>query len=382
MRPVSARWDPAASHTSATLVQLLPRDGGDPVALPVEDGKVVLDSRAEVRGRVEGLTIPGAQWVPSDPADPLAPFGNEIRVWRGMQYGPGDVGEITGSGSLVFVDSEGNLNELVSLGIFGIEEAESSEGVTMLNCLDRSQRLIDASFTEDYTIAGGTDFLTGLRNTLIAGYPQIVFDFIERELLTPTLIASEGDNRWSEFCLYMAEAIGCELYFNGDGIAKLAPIPDPASTAPVARIEEGEGGMLLSASKKMSREGAYNRFTYIGENPDNEVPPRGVATDEDPASPTYWGGPFGQKPAPPEHSAFISTDAQAADAAAGRLARERGVLTTVDFGAIPNPALEPSDVVGVRRSISGIDEAHAIDMLEYPLNGEEMTGATRGLRVV
>ncbi len=110
----------------------------------------------------------------------------------------------------------------------------------------------------------------------------------------------------------------------------------------------------------------------------NSEQKQAVLLDNNSLSPTYYDGPFGRVP---EffHSEFITSDAQAADVAAARLARQLGTTQSISFGSIVNPRLEPSQVVRVSRLRAGIDqEDHVIETLTIPLGAEqEMTGQTR-----
>lgn len=374
MRPVSDRWADGITSSGQLAVEVYPLSDPDN-KLPLTAGSVTLDITAEVRGRCD-LSFESPELIPTDADSLLAPYDTELQVARGLVYPDGE-------------------RELVSLGIFRPEEVEieeSGQGVQIkVQGLDRSQRIIDASFEDPYVIEGGTDYLEAMRVGLAQAYPEIAFNFIERTHLTPTLNGEEGDNRW-QFFSDMAEAIGCELYFDNDGKSALRPIAT-THVDPVAEIIEGAEGVtvasLLSATKQWSRTDTHNRWIVTGDNPDTEgEPPRAVATDDDPASPTRYGGPFGRKP-DFYSSSFITTPEQAADAAAGRKAKEMGTSQTINFGALVNPALEPGDVVHAKRThthegelIVIADERHILDSLTIPLAAaDSMNGATRALRV-
>jgi hypothetical protein len=81
--------------------------------------------------------------------------------------------------------------------------------------------------------------------------------------------------------------------------------------------------------------------------PDVDLPPiYGLATYDEPTSPIRWGGPFGRVVLIAE-STTVTTQAQA-DAVARSLLNLRLALTrTLTIDAVPNPALEPEDVVAI-----------------------------------
>jgi hypothetical protein len=212
---------------------------------------------------------------------------------------------------------------------------------------------------------------------LTEAWPEITTDFQSTSYTTPALIAQEGDDRWA-FAQGMAQALGMVLYFDGDGTCVLTP---DVLSSPVLDLAEGEGGVLLAASRQWTREGTFNRVIATGENTGETAPARGVATDDNALSPTYYFGAFGKVPRF-YASSFITTDAQALEAAQAILNRELGTTESVNFGAFVLPHLEPGDTVTITRARSGIDEDHVLDSLTIPLAAtESMSGQTRA-RVV
>jgi hypothetical protein len=361
MRPVSDLWVDAirVSHRIAVRATIL--DEETEIALEeVLSGQVTLDARAATRGRCD-LTVSGASdLVPTSRTDALAPYGNEIRIERGITY-------------------PGGSTELVSLGVFRIEDAtiaDSGDNLEVrISGLDRSARLIDARFEEPYQVASGTNIADAILEVVTEGWPEVATDFMVVDATVPKLIAEEGGDRWA-FAQSMATSIGAELYFDGDGVLILRPVPTPTQDF-AYELVEGEDGVLVSAERTWSRQGAFNRVIATGENTKGDTSVRGVATDEDPDSPTYYYGQFGQVPRF-YSSPFITTDEQAEDAAAGILAKELGATQSVSFGAIVDPALEPGDVVKITRQRAGIDETNVIDALTIPLSAEgTLTGTTR-----
>lgn len=348
----------------AVLVDAL----GNETDLEIVDGHVSLDAKASIRGHLDLSVAPESALIPSEPTDPLAPYGSEIRVSRGVEYPEGD-------------------RELVALGVFRIQDVEvNDEGESLsllITGLDRASVVVDARFEEPYEVAAGTNYAAAIQETLEAGYPEIECDFISTTLTTPALVAEEGADRW-EFCQEMAKAMGCSLYFNGEGVCVLTPIVSFVSGTPDWELVEGDGGVLLSAGRRWTREGAFNRVIATGENlGETDTPSRGIATDENPLSPTYYYGPFGRVPRF-YRSEFITTDEQAAGAAAAILAKELGTSQQINFGSVVNPKIQPDAIVRIDRSRAGISsEDHIVDSVEIPLTADgKMSGQTRSTQVV
>jgi len=138
----------------------------------------------------------------------------------------------------------------------------------------------------------------------------------------------------------------------------------------------------VQLSREISREGVYNAVVATGEGADTEEPARAVAVDDNPMSPTYWDGPFGKVPRF-YSSPFVTTDEQAATAAASILAQSLGAPYNVNFQTIANPALEVLDPIHVRypvqgRSLSMREETHIIQSITIPLSpSQPITATTR-----
>ena len=131
-------------------------------------------------------------------------------------------------------------------------------------------------------------------------------------------------------------------------------------------IDAGRDGVLVALNRHLGREGYYNGVSASGESPAEGVPPpHALAINDDPADPLRWGGPFGKVPRF-YVSSFITTDAHAENAALNILATYQGLPYTVDVSAVPNPALEPADIIRVV-ALDGLVEDHVIEALSIGL---------------
>jgi hypothetical protein len=366
MRDVSAAFLDAIveSYRVATRIDVLVNGIVEETITDAVEGTVTLDLTAQVRGRLDLSIVDDGSLglVPTSASDLLTPYGNELQVYRGIRYPNG-------------------VDELVSLGVFRMDDVKVDDDpnglLIRIAGLDRAQRVIDARFEDAYQVAAGTNYATAIANTLQAAWVDIPLDLAATTLTTPQLIAEEQGDRWA-FCQEMAASIGYRLYFDGDGVAVTRPVT-ATGDSPTTMIAEGDHGVLISAARGWGRQGTYNRVIATGENTGETAPARGVATDDNSASPTYYFGPYGKVPMF-YVSQFIVTDAQAADAAASLLSKQLGTTQTVDFGSLVNPALEPDDLATIIRARAGIDEQHIIDSLTIPLNADgTMTGSTRAV---
>lgn len=385
MRPVSAAFLSTLreSHQIGTAIDVLRGGAVIKSVMTMMDGTVTLDGGAATRGRVDATIVDDGTLgiAPLVPSDPLAPYGNEIRIRRGIVYSPAGVvspgpGLMSYPGFYPNPESEIE-QELVSLGVFRIDQATVTDSigglVIQITGQDRSARVIDARFEGPYQVASGTNYADAILAVLLIAIPELVYDFATTSYTTPVLVAQEGEDRW-KFAQDMAAAIGMTLYFDGDGKCILRPVTS-TTTQVVAEYAEGERGLLIDINRAWSRQGTFNRLIVTGENTSETAPARGVATDLTPGSPTYYYGQFGACPAF-YSTPFVTTDAQAADVAAAMLSKQIGTTQQINFTGIVNPALEPDDVLMIGRERAGINEAHILDQVTIPLSATGSMGCS------
>jgi hypothetical protein len=356
---VSERFAEAVktSHKAISVIQVL--EAGEVIAEldTFTDGGVTLDATAGVRGTLDLVVVEdGTGVLPTTPDDLLAPYGHELRPWRGILFD--------------------DVAELVSLGIYRIEEVEIEDTGDMLTGritgMDRAQKVAEAIFEEAYIVASGALATDVLQDVLLAVDPTFTFDFAETSITLPWLVAEVGDDRW-QFCQDIALAIGAEIYFDDAGVCVLRPIPSVQGDA-VDAYNEGE--VLLSASRTFGRDRTFNRVIVTA---DSSSQIRGVATDDNENSPTYYYGPFGKKPYT-YSSQFITTQAQSDDAASGILQTFLGLQQHVTFASVVDPRRRPSDVVGVQRARAGIASTYVLDSVDLPIgvsDDDRMSAETR-----
>lgn len=411
VRSRSPRWDRViyGPHLIAHRVDVLFNREVVYTGLPITAGEVIFNRNdatlAQCTVQVSCTADDDPRLLPTASAGGvLSPYGYELQVWRGITYHAdrrpeqtivvvGDsVPRFTESGTTRLTESgtirvtEGSTtssmtipaaevdDELMPLGVFPIQRA-SFDGVTLLATVsgaDRSQLVIDARLEADYVIAAGTNTATAIQALITAGVGGIEFAFQSTTNLTPAIVLPAGADRWEE-AQKMARDIGCELSFDGLGRCVLRSEPG-AQTDPVVTLSTGEGRELTAVSLVLDREPAYNRVIATGENSTNAAVYRGVATEDDPVSPSFYSATgFGRKPRF-YFSPFIASDEQAASAAAAILRSTSGVERGLSFEALPNPALEPGDVVRVICPSLDIDELHIIDAFSIGLTADALMG--------
>lgn len=334
MRPVSERFlrTIAGSHTAIFRARVVApgQTGVSPVGTEVAilGGDVKLDAGADIRSTVE-LQVDGSDTWPAAASDLLAPYGNELFIERGVAYG-------------------GGATEWVSLGYFRINTLEQDDapfGPIRITGTDRMSMIIDAKMTTIKQYAAAVSNGTMLADLVTDAYGAAVVawddDTVRTAPIGRTFIVEE--DRYAKI-KELVTGLGKIAYFDYRGILLVRTPASPDD--PVWTVSRGEGGVLVEASRSLSREGVYNGVLATGEALDTEPPTRGLAVDTGASSPTRWGGPFGKVPRY-YSSPLLTTDSQAQLAAATILRRSLGLPYNVDFTAVPNPALEPDDPVSV-----------------------------------
>lgn len=337
-------------------------DDPDGTTIPILGGDVAYDGTADIFATLsletEGISAEDrSSLFPRRAADLLAPYGNEAFVRRGIDLGT----EIL----------------WVPLGYFRLNDAEQNEqsgAPIRLSGQDRMAGIIDARLIDPIQFAAGRTVGSVVAELVTAVYPDAVIaydDDSDQAQLGRQLIVEESRYK----ALHdIAQALGKIIFWDGEGILRIIDAPNPSVIA--WEVKAGYRGVLVSAGRSVSREGMFNGIVATGEGGDTENPVRGVAVDVGPNSPTRWGGRFGRVPMF-YNSPLLTTNLQAAKAARSLLRRHIGMPYQVDFGAVPNPALRPRDVVRVVHK-DGSREKHIVESCTIPLSADaEMSATTR-----
>lgn len=363
MRPCTDEYLQAvrATHRMHARARVLTtfQTGTNPtgVTIPILSGAVKMDARADIRSRLD-LTTDGTDWDHT-PAGLITPYGNEIFVERGVEL-------------------IGSMIEWVSLGyfrIYGCPQEEAPDGPIDVEARDRMSGLIDARLEAPVQYLASNTVGQVFDDLVTAVYPGATITFddaLDGELLGRTVVAEE---KRYEFLRDLATSYGKVMWWDHLGVLQVASPPDPG--VPVLDVNHGAGGILVSLSKEVSREGVYNAVVATGEGADGTTPAFGVARDLNPNSPTYYFGKFGPVPRF-YNSQFIKDDTQATAAARSLLMQSLGLPYNVDLAAVPNPCLEVLDPVRVAYDYDRAPEIHVLDELTVGLTATDpMTGTSR-----
>lgn len=336
----------------------------------ISEGSVSVNSSSAVRRTCEVTVVTGresANLVPDNDFDLLTPFGNELRLYRGVQY-------------------EDGTEEYVPLGVFVITEVgiqDTNEGVVIkLAGEDRSIRIARAKWTEPYQLPNGS-LESALTDLLKNRYPDAQLSFPTTNVsVNQVILGSENSNDPWKDAVEIAELVGFDLFFDQNGVVQMKQFPTLDGSVVAALFVEGFGTTITSLDRTISTKETFNGVIYTIEGSDVVLPIRVEAWDEDTSSPTYRFGVFGEVPIFVETS-LLATEAEAIRAAYSILNIYIGKQEQIAFNSLVDPSLDVQDVIYIKSSGAKIDRLVIIDSLDIPLNPQnEMSANARTVRIV
>ena len=338
--------------------------------LPIESGSVSISVNNLMRRTCSVRLITDRtvdNLVPNTGFDAITPFGNEVRVYRGVRFDDGT-------------------EEYVPLGVFVMTDVritDNNNGVMIeITGEDRSLLVSRAKYTQAYKMVPGT-LEASLTALLQDRYPDIETNFpVTNVTIQQIILGINSDNNPWRDAVDIAALVGYDLYFDVDGIATMKQFPSLDGSAVVASYQEGENTLITSIDRTMSTKETYNGIIYTVQGSQIATPIRVEAWDEDSTSPTYRYGVFGQAPIF-INSNVIATSTEATQAAIYLLNKYIGAQEQITWNSIVDPSLDANDVVYIHSIGAKVDRLVIIDSLTMPLSPKDSLSAqARVVRVV
>lgn len=348
MYPVTAEFLTALREPSIRAAVSITASNG--ATLLAVSGRVEMDARRSITRTCE------LELIPTDDYDVDALFALvmtpslEITVSRGIVVG--------------------NRTEFVPLGVFSTDQASKTDETVTWAGSDRSKKIARARFIDTYQIAKDTTLAAAGTALLQSRWSFTPVDFTGVDGVlgaTVNFDAGPESDPWQQARDLFAE-FGYELSFDGRGVARAVPVPDPATVPSVFDLGSGEDNLVLTGETDGNFEGTYNGVVASGEGTEIETPVRAVVWDDDPTSPTYFQGGFGLVPRF-YSSPLLTTVEQCEKAAATILSKAKGRQQGLAVSSIVNPALEPFDVVTA--NVYDTPVRFVIDKVSVPLRASE-----------
>lgn len=374
MYEVSARFRQTivGSHLVAVRVQLLTtiQFGAAPtggIELPLLGGGLSLNSTADIKGSLR-VQVPADYW------DAVQPYGVELFVERGVDFGDGT-------------------REMVPLGYYRVEDADQPNapfGPVDVLADDRTASLQQVRVIYPYQIPAGTSHRT-IMSYLVNGVesgqgtygmfpsgPEVPIDWTDAGYDPDAAFVADGitvDDSAYEFLAKLVDSKGALITFKPTGeMAIVARDRGPEDLA-VTTVRPGDGGTFIRASRRTTRQGVYNMVRATGSDPGYATGYR-LAYINDGAHPLRWYGPFGAA-VRYYASPLLRTSEAAAEAAQTMLARSTGLPTERSLWTVPDPSLQVLDKIN-SIGVDGETLTHIIDGIDVPLvGGAELAIRTR-----
>jgi Domain of unknown function (DUF5047) len=352
------------THTVVVAARLYrPSAPAVPIDVRVVGGTMRAD--ADARSRRQGDLI--VAFSLSSPGTPELmrelPFGGWAVPLRGIRYADGTT-------------------ELLQLGRFRIEAITWSEveSEATLTLADGMAQVADEPFLTPWAPAGmkpsdaAVAAVRDVFGTSIAYHVQT--DPASESALADTVY----DEDRASAVANLASSVSAEAFFDNLGDFVIRPRGQARPTA--WTLDAGERGVLVDSGESLDRSSIRNGVSVRGQ-PSAELPPiYALAVDDDPASPTRWGGPFGRV-ALIATSTSVQTQAQADSLARSLLNLRLGLSRTLVLRGVPNPALEPGDPIDVVHA-DGRTESQIVNSVQLGLgvDGTLELGTKAGYRPV
>lgn len=317
-----------------------------PIVVPVIGGDVTIDRDARVRRQASlEVAFSLSDGLTRDVVREL-PFGGYAVVERGIRYADGTV-------------------ERVQLGRFRVESVVWSEleGKATLTLADRMAQVQDETLVTPYAPGG-----MKASDAAVELVHQVFGDTITYHVLTdpasePVLADVVYDEDRAQAVADLAASVDAEALF--DNLGDFVIRPRQSSAVVAWTIDAGARGTLVASSETLDRSSVRNGVSVRGQVAADAPPIYALAVHDDPTSPTRWGGPFG-KVALISSSTAVTSQAQADAAARSLLNLRLGLSRTVTLQSVPNPALEPDDLIRIRFA-DGRTETQTINALRLGL---------------
>lgn len=352
----------ADSHSREAVVEAW-FNGSKVGEVEFDTGAVKVTGRNRERRQLT-LTVAESLW-PTEFTDLITPYGTWLRA----------LVTIT-SGATVFPQVPVFAGKLLD------DELEWMSGRVQVQAADPMWQINRESF-ESLRAAPANARVVDVINLLIVEvFPSAtVLDLTGSQVTVPAgTVWDAGKGSRGKAVDDLASSIGAEVFAlplavwpYGDFVIR--PIPGLTDTA-VWPFPDGLKAIVEADKRTQSGASVVNRWIMQSERFD-AAPIWEAVTDDDPASPTRYGGPMGKLP-DFYSSPLFSSSAQARDAGQARLRRTMGLARTREVKVIANPTLEAGDVMSI--PIPGANpEFHIADDFDVPLTPDpaHMTINTR-----
>ncbi|MFJ6841339.1 DUF5047 domain-containing protein [Streptomyces griseoluteus] len=327
--------------------------------IPVSDGSENRDRSLSIPEQVS-LTVPrrsgGVTWDPgTDPAHPLAAYGQMLRIDYGVDVG----GQF----------------EWINRGWFLITDSSCDGDTVSVTCAGLLTLIDEAKLISPFQPTA-TDTLGTVVRGLVEPALTVAFDGSLVDRSVPLGMQWDSDRLGA--VVEVLTAWGAAERVTEDGYLLIEPVSDAGS--PVLSITDDPAtGTVVRWQGATSRDGAVNCVVAQGEDATG-TQLQGVAYDGLGTSPYQYGGPFNPLPVPSVfQSSLLTTVAQCRTAAAAQLKLlRRQAFRRLQVTMVPHPGLVTGDIVSATGA-GLVGASCAVESLSLPYSPGEQSLTLRVL---
>jgi hypothetical protein len=343
------------------------------ITADVTGGSVQVDETREIRRTLSLTMAATSDLIPSAPGDLLHPAtGNELWVSRGVKYADGST-------------------EMAPLGVFRTSKPATADGAALTFSMagnDRAAVVASQGWQAPYQVQTGSNPGAAIQTALdfklhhIYGeldYSGIAVTSFSFPAATWGATSGQSNDPMSDFQSFAAAA-GCELFFDVNGNPIFRPIVNAAlvkTPNDAVHFVEGPECVMTDAQRTLDETNAYNGVKLTCNGPGAAGPFIITVWDVDPHSPTYYLGPWGQKPyqmtttlIPAGADDLATAQGKATYMASQQLQLILGAIDNLSVSCSPNPALQEGDVLRVVRGRQKIGANYTISGMTIPLDAQ------------
>jgi hypothetical protein len=326
-------------HTAYNRIDVLDRQGNVLQAdLPFVDGSVraTLNSRV---ARVLTLSL-DRSWFPLksngsvDTGGLLTPFGNRLRVSRGITYGDGSI---------------------VSFPVFygRIEQVQMTRaGQVSLTGSDLAADVVDALFETPQSSIPANTISTEFRRLVQDALGDAVFGTCDLTGVKIPPLAWQSDR--AQALDDMSATVAMLWYPLADGsfVQRFVPWTKPGQVAQLTMSDgtnaaPGVNNAIADWTITVSRTGVYNSVVFASERQDGSAPVYAIVRDVAAGSPTNYLGNFGRKPLLIQNQSAL-TQSQCLAAAQSTLKAATAITQVWDpVSIVPDASLQLGDLIAM-----------------------------------
>lgn len=334
----------------------------------ITSGSVTADSGSNARRSFQATVPVRADSTYYDSRDPLTNYPKQLTA-----------SVIDTQVQIFYGVSVGERAIRVPVGVFRVDEMRRrNNDAIVMSGVSLEAYVVDNVETVTKTYSKTDSVINTIRNIIIDSVPYAYIDVdlsLTDAALGSDLVREVGSSPWGAIEI-LSTKIGADTYCGPDGRFKIKKKPELENTSPVLTVESGSvrfetsDGTLVERNGGVSRADTFNAVVVSGQSSDPDAEPVSYVlkldASEGYSGPLTWGGPFGKKARVLGSNPILLTTAACKAAAQKYITRYQALSRTLDISMVPNPALEPDDVIRIDM-LDGTFEHHMIKKIDMPL---------------